>query len=145
MQAYSGAISITALAVSVISGLYLNSQIQALKVIVDSHSVQLKELQSTTDDLSRLAKQSLEISSNSATRIEILGEDLRDLTYTTAGDGYVPPSEELPRSRYHQKPSSNRTPRSPGRSRVQSRAISTGDLSVMAAEITSSNQGQIAR
>jgi hypothetical protein len=136
MQAYSGAISLTALAVSVISGLYNNSQIQALKLIVDSHSLQLKELQSTSDDLKRLASQSLEISSNSATKIEILGEDLRDLTYTTAGEGYVPPSEEPPRSRYHQKPSSNRTPRSPaGRNRIQSRQTSTNELSAMAAEI----------
>lgn len=120
------------------SGLYNNSQIQALKAIVDSHSVQMKEMQSTVDDLNRLATQSLEISSNSANKIEILGEDLRDLTYTTAGEGYVPPSEEPPRSRYHQKPSSNRTPRSPiSRNRIQSRPTSTNDLSVMAAEIGS--------
>jgi hypothetical protein len=141
MQAYSGVISVTALAVSVISGLYLNSQIQALKVIVDSHSVQLKELQANADDLGRVAKQSLEISSASSNKIDIIKEDLEELTVTTAGEEYIPPSQMTRSYSSYRRVGSNKTPRSPinSRTRVQSRNSSPSELGAMVSEITSSN------
>ena len=141
MQAYSGVISVTALAVSVISGLYLNSQIQALKVIVDSHSVQLKELQSNTDDIGRAAKQSLEISAASSNKIESIREDLEELTVTTAGEEYVPPSQMQRSYSNYRRPTSNKTPRSPinSRNRIQTRNGSPSELGAMVTEMTSSN------
>lgn len=104
MNEYSGFISITALAVSALSGLYLNSKIEALSQRVTAHEIQLQDIRCQVAENDKRAKQAIDITSKHANDIASLNEDIGAVSFQACGPEFVIPSAEMQMNSYGRRP-----------------------------------------
>jgi hypothetical protein len=106
MNEYSGFISITALAVSALSGLYLNSKIESLSQRVTAHEIQLQDIRGQITENGKQSKQAIDITAKHANDIASLNEDINAVSFQACGPEFIMPSAEMQMNSYGRRSSS---------------------------------------
>lgn len=133
MESYAGIISVSALTVTILSGLYLNSKIEAVTKQVTNHEIQLQEIRTLLGEASKMGRQALDIAGKHVQDITSLKEDVDAVAFQACGPDFVTPSAELQMSSYNRRAYSTR-----GRNRNASSprpAIVPADITSQASQI----------
>lgn len=128
MNEYSGLISISSLAVSVLSGLYLNSKIESLTQRVAGHEIQLQDIRTQLNETTKVGRQALDIAGKQGQDIVSLKDDVDAVAFQACGPEFITPSTELQMSSYNRRGYS---------ARGRGRAVSSPRPAIVPSDITS--------